>query len=311
MQRIILNKSTKNNLSTVVTIGNFDGIHLGHQELFKTLSDVAHKNNCRTIVITFEPLPLEYFCDQLQKLRQPRLSLLRDKINILQHLGYIDEVIVLHFNSFVANLTPQEFIVNVLKNKLNVRHAVIGYDFKFGKNGTGNADDLKEHGITVHEINPYLKNKQLISSSIIRDLAAHNQLDKIKSYLGRNLQYTSRVVYGKQLGRKYNVPTINLSLGRNRPALHGIYVAQVYIDGTSYNAVASIGKNPTTSKLERYNLEAHLLGVNLDLYGKIATVEILEFMRDEAEFIDLDTLFKQIHIDIANAKEYFEIMNRK
>lgn len=306
MQKIILNKPTEDNAAAVVTIGNFDGMHLGHQELFKKSSEIAHKNNYRVIVITFEPLPLEYFCDQLQKSRQPRLSLLRDKINVLQNLGYIDEVLILHFNSSIANLTPQEFIVKILKNKLNVKHAVIGYDFKFGKNGTGNADDLTEYGIIVHEINPYLKNELLISSSIIRELATHNKLAKIKSYLGRNLQYTSRVIYGNQLGRKYNVPTINLSLGKNIPALHGIYIARVHIDGASYNAVVSIGKNPTTNKHDRYNLEAHLLGINLDLYGKIATVEILKFMREEAKFIDLGTLFKQIHIDVANAWQYFE-----
>ena len=304
MQRIIINKNNKK--IAIATIGCFDGIHLGHQELFKSMAKIASANNYKTIVITFEPLPLEYFYDQLDKPRLTRLSLLRDKVDILKNLGYIDEVVVLHFNSSIANLNPKEFIAQILKERLNIAHIVIGYDFKFGKNGTGNTNDLKEDGIIVSEIRPYLQNEQLISSSILRNLASQNQLSIIKNYLGRNLQYTARIIYGKQLGRKYNVPTINLNLGRNKPALHGIYVAVVHIEGVTYNAVASIGKHPTTdNKSERYHLEAHLLDVNLNLYGKIAMVEILEFLRHEEKFTNLDTLFRQIHLDIEKSRQYF------
>lgn len=310
MQRIILNKKINStdgkNKAGVIAIGNFDGLHSGHQELLKQMRNVALENNYRTIVITFEPLPHEYFFDEKNKPRLPRLSFLRDKISILQRLGYIDEVVVIHFNASVANLTAKDFIQKILKQKLNVCHAVIGYDFKFGKDGKGSLDDLVANGINVACIPPYQINNSLISSSMLRELATQNQLSTIKYYLGRNLQYTARVVYGKQLGRKYNVPTINLDLGRNKLALHGVYIALVHIEGVAYNAAVNIGKNPTTTdRLEQSHLEAHLLDVNINAYSKIATVEILEFLRPEEKFIDLDALFKQIHVDIENTRKYF------
>lgn len=310
MQRIVFNPVETSKTESVVTIGNFDGLHLGHQELLRKMHDVARQNNYRTIVITFEPLPLEYFFDQGQKPRLPRLSFLRDKVGILQKLSYIDELVIIHFNAAIANLSPQDFIRKVLQQQLNVCHAVIGYDFKFGKNGIGCKQDLVQSGINVTNVEPYLVKNTLISSSLLRDLANNNELSKIREYLGRNLHYTGRVIYGKQLGRQYNVPTINLSLGQNKPALQGIYIARVSIEGSSYNAVASIGQNPTTSKALRYNLEAHLLDVDMDLYGKIATVEILAFMRSEEKFIDLDTLFRQIHLDIQKTREYFTLLHR-
>lgn len=119
------------------------------------------------------------------------------------------------------------------------------------------------------------------------------------------MHYTSRVIHGNHLGRKYGVPTINLCLGKNKPAVWGIYVAYVYIDGIRYNAIASIGKNPTISDLDGYKLEAHLFDIDLNLYGKVATVEILEFLREELKFDNLELLFKQIYTDLDNARQYF------
>lgn len=317
MQRIILNKDMNfsicgndikqaNGKGAVVAIGNFDGLHLGHQKLLKRMRDIARENNYRSIVITFEPLPLEYFFDGKGKERLPRLSFLRDKVRFLQNSGYIDEVVLIHFNASIANLNARDFICNILQKKLNVCHAVIGYDFKFGKDGKGSKEDFIANGINITCVPPYQVNNTLISSSMLRELAAQNQLSTIKHYLGRNLQYTARIIYGKQLGRKYNVPTLNLSLGQNKLALHGVYIALVYIEGTVYNAAVNIGKNPTTTNgVEQHHLEAHLLDVTVNAYGKIATVEILEFLRDEEKFTDLDILFKQIHVDVKNTREYF------
>jgi riboflavin kinase / FMN adenylyltransferase len=291
---------------SVVTIGSFDGLHLGHQELFKQMEAIAVKYNYRTIVITFEPLPLEYFLQKENKARLPRLSMLRDKVRILKKLGYIDEVVVIHFNALVAALTADDFIQKILKQKLNTCHAVVGYDFKFGKDGRGTAVDLINNGINVTNIGSYQIKDTLVSSSRLRELALNNQLAKIKAYLGRNLQYTARVIYGKQLGQKYKVPTLNLSLGRNKLALHGIYVAWVYLQETRYNAVVSIGTNPSTSDDEDYHLEAHLLDKTVNAYGMIATVEILMFLRAEKKFMDLTSLFQQIKLDIEEAKQYFQ-----
>ena len=305
MYRIIINPAQDKLQPSVVTIGNFDGVHLGHQQLFLTLNEEARQKGYRRIAITFEPLPHEYFCDNKHEQRLTRLSLLRDKFAILKWLGLIDELIVLHFNSSVAALTPDVFISNILKERLNTRHVVIGHDFRFGKGGAGSVDTFTQAGISSTVVPAYMQHGQRISSSMIREFAKHNNLAMAKNYLGRNLQYTSKIIHGNKMGRKFGVPTINLGLGRNRPALWGIYIAKVHINNIAYDAVASIGKNPTINDLDIYKLEAHLLNVDLDLYGKIATVEILSFLRSERKFDDLDSLFKQIHQDLQDAGDYF------
>ena len=306
MYRIIINKPKQDNQKAIVTIGNFDGMHSGHKQLFLTLDMKAKLHNYRRIVITFEPLPHEYFCDVKREQRLTRLCLLRDKFLILQEWSLIDELVVLHFNASVANLSPEMFIRTILQLSLNVQEAVVGHDFRFGKNGAGTVADFTRLGIVCTEVPPFCENSERISSSLIRSHARENNLAMVKSYLGRNIRYTSRVIHGNKTGRKFGVPTINLSLGRNRPALWGVYVALVHIEQATYPAIAGIGKNPTTNELDVYKLEAHLLDVDLDLYGKIATVEILHFVRDERKFDDLDSLFAQIHQDIQDARDYFE-----
>lgn len=305
MQRIILNPNSNNFTQSVATIGNFDGVHLGHQKLLIHLQKIKEECNYRSVVIIFEPQPLEYFLQKNGAESPSRLSFLRDKVRFFQRLGYIDEVIVLHFNEHIANIEPSTFINSILKDKLKVCHLVIGHDFKFGKDALGTKNDLVASGIKVSEIEPYLKDGVLVSSSLIRNLGKKNELSQIKKLLGRNLQYTRRVVHGGKIGSKNDVPTINLSLGQNIPALHGIYVVLVHIDEKCYPAVASIGKHPTTNTGDKYNLEAHLLDVSLYLYGKIATIEILSFLREEIKFNNLEDLFKQIKLDIAKTREYF------
>ena len=312
MYKISVNDDVRVNSrgNSVITIGNFDGIHAGHMQLIDKMNIVAQNNSLKRILITFEPLPLEYFADIRHEDRFSRLSLLRDKYLILRNqsksdASYVDELVILHFNSKIANLSYADFIESFLIRELNCSHIVIGHDFKFGKGGIGNIENLSEFGLNVSVLPPYYVDKKRVSSSLIRQYANDNQLTMVKKYLGRNLHYTSRVIHGNHLGRKFGVPTINLCLGRNKPALWGIYVAYVYIDGVRYNAVASIGKNPTVSILDVYKLEAHLLGVDLNLYGKVATVEILHFLREERKFDGLDILFEQIYKDLANTRLYF------
>ena len=303
MFRILINEAISKDTSSVATIGNFDGLHLGHLELFKELNQIA--NGRKRIAITFEPLPLEYFLDSKKQQRLHRLSLLRDKFYLFKAQNLIDELVVLHFNNSIAKLSPKEFIQNILKDKLNIKHVVVGHDFKFGHGGRGSTKDFTENAIQSTIIEPFMINETRVSSSVIREVASNNNLDLVASYLGRNLTYTARIIHGNKMGRKFGVPTINLAIGRNRPVVHGIYIANVYIDNIRYNAVASVGKNPTTNALDIYKLEAHLLDIDLDLYGKIATVEILKFIRHEQKYDDLDTLFKQIHQDITDTRNYF------
>lgn len=305
MYRINLTPQNSDRYS-VVTIGNFDGVHLGHMCLLGKLNQIGAKHNLRRIVITFEPSPADFFNTFNGVARQPRLSLIRDKLGRLKGGGILDELVVLKFNRTLAETTADEFVEKYLIQQLNIKHIVIGHDFKFGKNALGNISNFKAKNIVTTIVEPFQIDGTRVSSSVIRQCALTNDLTAVKRYLGHNLHYTSRVIYGNQLGRKYGVPTINLCLGNNVPALWGIYLAYVYIDGVKYNAVASIGKNPTVSNVDSYKLEAHLLDVDLNLYGKIATIEILSFMRSEVKFVDLNSLFTQIHQDISAAKDYFK-----
>lgn len=319
MHRVLLNNQIisndiksniqANDLKAVVTIGNFDGLHLGHVQLLTIVSKIAVSSGLRRVVITFEPSPQDYFSDYNNKPRLPRLSLLRDKVLLLKQLDLVDELVIIKFNSQVANLTPDEFITDCLLAQFKVAHVVIGHDFRFGWNKAGNAEYFSKYKIVTTVTDPVVLLGNRVSSSLIRDLANHNQLAEIRVYLGRNIQYTSRVIHGNHIGRTLGVPTINLCLGRNMPALWGIYLAYVYIDNVRYNAVASIGKNPTVSSKGVHQLEAHLLDVDLDLYGKIATIEILEFMRAELKFDNMHDLVLQMQMDLLQARDSFSALN--
>lgn len=306
MYRIKLTSNQiKSNQHIIATIGNFDGVHNGHKQLLAQLSNEAKSINAWRILITFDVLPREYFSDKSDTLRLPRIGLLRDKVEIVRKSGLVDEIVILHFSKHLAHLPATEFANNILKDKLSISHMIVGHDFRFGSGAHGDINDLRNAGIHCVEFAELKHNQVRISSSLIRELASEQSLKIIRDYLGHNISFTSRVVYGNQLGRQYGVPTINLNLRRIRPVLWGIYTGFVYIEGNRYNGVISIGKNPTVSDGKVYKVEAHLLDVDLNLYGKIATVEILHYLRPELKFTDIDTLFTQIHKDMQDARDFF------
>ena len=294
----------------IATIGNFDGLHLGHLELLEQLNQHAKQTGAWRMLITFDVLPHEYFADKIGVLRAPRIGLLRDKINFLKEHHLVDEVVILHFNHSIASLSSYQFIQQILQHKLGVKEMIVGHDFRFGYLAKGNIHDLRKNGIVTWEFAELKFNQVRISSSLIRELATEQNIELIRRYLGHNICYTSRVVYGNQIGRKYGVPTINLNLRKIRPVLWGIYTGYVYIEGQRYQGVISIGKNPTVSDGKIYKVEAHLLDVDLDLYNKIACVEILHYLRSEVKFSDLESLFAQIHKDMSDAREFFALCDK-
>lgn len=309
MYRVIINPNINTHIAAIAAIGSFDGLHLGHISLLKRLNGIAKDYNYRKVMITFQPLPSEYFALNKERSTLLKLGLLRDKFAILQQLELIDELVIIRFNQVFRNMAPQQFIAQFLKNKLKVKHVVVGHDFRFGKNASGSVDDFRANKIDVTVVSQFNIDGNRVSSSLIRNFASNNNLVQVKKYLGRNLRFTSKVIYGNKLGRRFGVPTINLSLGHTYPALWGIYVAYVYIDKVRYGAVASIGKNPTVSLEDSYKLEAHLLDIDLNLYGKIAVVEFLCFLRPERRFSNLDKLFIQIRQDMQEARDYFVKIN--
>jgi riboflavin kinase/FMN adenylyltransferase len=295
-----------------LTIGNFDGVHRGHQALLKKLVQTAKEKNIQSCVMTFEPHPIEFFAPE----KAPsRILSLRDKLEALAEVG-IDQVLVVHFNQHFANLSPTEFVEKILVNGLQVQSILIGDDFHYGAKRAGNFSSLCEagqkYGFTVERMETLEENNQRISSSATREALKQGDLSLARQFLGRPYMLSGHVLHGQKLGRTLGFPTLNVSLAnklhRRKPAAQGIFIAQVH--GLSDNplpAVASLGQRPTVDDSGRYLLEVHIFNFNQSVYGKLVRIELLEKIRDEAKYNDLETLKNAIDQDATAAKNYFEI----
>ncbi len=295
-----------------LTIGNFDGVHRGHQALLKKLVATAKAQNLQSCVMTFEPHPIEYFAPE----KAPsRILSLRDKLEALAKVG-IDQVLVVHFNQHFANLSPDEFVKTILVQGLQVKSILIGDDFHYGAKRAGNFSSLQEagkaEGFNVERMDTLTESNERISSSAIRTALEQGHLEKARQLLGRPYMLSGHVLHGQKLGRSLGFPTLNISLAnklhRRKPAAQGIFIAQVH--GLSDNplpAVASLGQRPTVDDSGRYLLEVHIFNFNQSVYGKLVQIELIEKIRDEEKYNDLEALQNAIWQDALAAKNYFEI----
>ncbi|MDR6585819.1 bifunctional riboflavin kinase/FAD synthetase [Herbaspirillum frisingense] len=294
-----------------LTIGNFDGVHLGHQALLARVREAAGKLGLDAAVMTFEPHPREFFA-QLAGTpeRTPaRIANLRDKLQSLADSG-IDRVVVEHFGSHFAALSPQDFIEKILVQGLHVRWLMVGDDFCFGARRAGTLDTLIEagrrHGFEVHALPTVTNAGVRISSSAVRAALAEGDFDLSRQLLGHPYAISGRVVHGKKLGRTIGFPTLNMRVGHKRPALSGIFVVQVHgLAEQALPAVASLGVRPTVDDSGRVLLETHLLDFQGDCYGKLVRVEFLQKLRDEEKYVDLPTLTTAIARDVDHARAWF------
>lgn len=290
----------------VATIGNFDGVHLGHQHVLTQLADKAKELNCPCTVITFEPQPLEYFAP---KSAPARLMRLRDKVQALQRQE-VDRLLCLRFNQALANMPYQEFIEQVLVKGLGVRYLVVGDDFRFGKNREGTFQHLVEAGkqyqFEVVNMPTFNVVGERVSSTRIRKALEAGQFDKAETMLGQYYKITGRVAHGEKLGRELGFPTANIHIHRKVTPLHGIYVVKVFgLGGRLIEGVASIGTRPAVNG-KKVILEVFLFNFNEIIYGKQLEVNFLKKLRDELPFDSLDALKEQIAIDVEQAKQFFE-----
>jgi riboflavin kinase/FMN adenylyltransferase len=297
-----------------LTIGNFDGVHRGHQALLKKLVQTAKEKNIQSCVMTFEPHPIEYFAPE----KAPaRILNLRDKLEALAEVG-IDQVLVIHFNQLFANLSPDDFVKKILVDSLKVQSILIGDDFHYGSKRAGNFSNLVEaglkYGFSVENMTTFEENQVRISSSAIRSALSQGDLRLARQLLGRPYMLSGHVLHGQKLGRTLGFPTLNVSLANKlqlrKPAAEGIFIAQVH--GLSDNplpAVASLGQRPTVDDSGRYLLEVHVFNFNQSVYGKLVRIELIKKIRDEEKYNDLETLQNAINQDAALAKNYFEINN--
>jgi riboflavin kinase/FMN adenylyltransferase len=289
----------------VLTIGNFDGVHAGHQMVLNALIKQAKEFDLPAIVMCFEPQPIEYF----RGADAPaRISTARDKIEQLEQAG-VDELYLIRFNHSLANMSAQQF-VEMLYQQLKVKHLIVGDDFCFGKNRQGNFDYLlkagEAHGFTVQRSNSLLIDKERVSSTLLRDALENGQLNKAAIYLGRQFSLSGRVMHGHKRGRELGFPTANIRVKNRKSPLNGVFAVTITLEsGLVYEGVANVGTRPSIEETSAVLLEAHLFDFSGDLYGQRVKVSFYKKLRQEKKFDGLEQLKQQIVLDSQQAKTYF------
>ncbi|CCE25242.1 bifunctional riboflavin kinase/FAD synthetase [Methylotuvimicrobium alcaliphilum] len=288
----------------VLTIGNFDGLHLGHRAVIDKLARQGRGMGLPSVALIFEPQPLEYF----QGRNAPsRLTRLREKI-IQFSASPIDRVLILRFNRYFADLEAEAFIEDILLKRLNVKYLVVGDDFHFGKARRGNFAMLKEKGLEfgfqVEDTPSYQLDGHRVSSTMIRDALGEGDLDYAASMLGRSYSVCGRVAYGDKIGRTIGFPTANIQLSRKNTPIEGVFaVVMTGIDGREIPGVANVGTRPTVGGGSKVILETHLFDFNRDIYGHYVEVHFKKKIRNEMRFPSLTELKAQIVNDVAEAKK--------
>ena len=285
---------------SAVTIGSFDGVHLGHQQLVAALDRHAKAHGLESTVITFEPQPREFFDPQGAP---ARLSALTDKVRRLAALG-VDHLVVLPFDRHLRSLTADAFVRKVLIDRLDARWVQVGDDFRFGNDRKGDAAFLRQYDFEVAELPSQRLGEARISSTVIRQCLAEGQMQQAARLLGEPYTLMGRVIYGRQLGRTIGVPTANILLRHPKLATTGVFAVQAESNGRVWQGVANLGPKPTVND-ERYWLEVHLLDDAPNLYGQRLEVQLLHKLRGVERFDTLDALKQQIQADIQATRAWF------
>ena len=292
----------------VLTIGNFDGVHTGHNVVINKLAEKGKLLGLPVVVMIFEPQPLEFF---LKDNAPSRLTRLREKILHVQHLP-VDYFLIASFNQQFANMDPEYFIQEILVQRLNVKYLVVGDDFHFGKARRGNFSLLQvageQYNFKVTDTASYAVKGNRVSSTLIRDALSNGDLDKAKSLLGRDYSVCGRVVHGEKLGRKIGFPTANVQMLRKNTPIQGVFaVTMTGIGDQPIYGVANVGTRPTVDGGAKVLLETHLFNFDRDIYGKYVEVHFKHKIRSEMHFQSLDDLKQQIQMDTAQAKTLLQI----
>ncbi|HEU4601754.1 MAG TPA: bifunctional riboflavin kinase/FAD synthetase [Steroidobacteraceae bacterium] len=285
-----------------LTIGAFDGIHLGHQEMLRVLRVEAQRYNVPAVVLSFEPTPREFFAKENAP---ARLTRFREKFALLQRFG-VDRFVCLRFDAQLRSLSKDQFIAGIVCSKLGARHVIVGHDFRFARNLEGTVESLREsgahHGFGVTEVAPFKVGDERVSSSAVRGALERGELEHARRLLGRRYCMTGKVIHGAKLGRKLGYPTANLRLHRRTSPLLGVFAVRASGAGLqNAPAVASLGTRPVVNGQELL-LEVHVFDADLDLYGAYLDVEFVAKLRDEQWFASMDELVRQMDRDAAAAR---------
>lgn len=289
----------------VATIGNFDGVHLGHQAVLGQLAEKADDLGLPGVVIIFEPQPMEYFAPHKAA---ARLTRFREKIHALRRYS-VDRVLVLRFDQQFAALSASAFIEQILVQGLDVRHLVVGDDFRFGNGRSGDFDLLceagRQHDFEVVNMHTFYINDERVSSTRIREALLAGKLHKAEQLLGRPYRMSGRVAHGHKRGRSINYPTANIHLHRHSTPIMGVYAVEMFgIAGEPLAGVANIGSRPTVDGT-RTLLEVHLFDFDRDIYGCHVDIQFVEKIRDEQRFDSFEQLREQINKDAGQARRIF------
>ncbi len=303
MHLLTLNPCNANSPS-VVTIGNFDGLHLGHQQLIEAVKQQAQASDAASAVVLFEPQPLEFLCSSCAP---PRLMSLGEKLHGLRQLG-VHRVGLVHFDACFAKFSPEQFVQAVLVDKLHSVGVWIGDDFRFGYQRAGNVEVLKhlgeQQGFSVAQTPSFTLDGRRLSSTWLREKLAQADMTQAAQVLGRPYSIRGRVVHGQKLGRTIGFPTLNIVF-RQKPAVLGVFVVRIHgLDGRVLTGVANIGQRPTLDG-QQHRLEVHVFDWQGDVYGARVTIELCHQLRAEQKFTSLDALKNQIQQDVAYAKAWY------
>lgn len=292
--------------SCALAIGNFDGVHRGHQALLAHVVEAAHRLDVASAVMTFEPHPRELLAPE----RAPaRIANVRDKLEALQTFG-IERVYIMHFNHRFAAITAENFIAEIVARALQTRWLMVGDDFRFGTKRAGDFALLQrtasEFGFEVQRMPPFELDRARVSSSAVRTALATGNLLQAEALLGHRYAISGRVLHGRKLGRTLGFPTLNLRISHRRrmqrPAVHGVFAVRVHgLASTPLPAVASVGQRPTVDDSGRWLLEVHVFNFDRDAYGQRVRVEFIERLRDEASYTTLEELTEAIRADAVQA----------
>jgi riboflavin kinase/FMN adenylyltransferase len=283
-------------------VGNYDGVHLGHQQMIARLKRRAAELQCAATVLVFEPSSKEFIDPEGAP---PRLTRWREKFLALAAQG-VDRLVTLRFDECTRAMSPQCFVDELIVGALGTRHMIVGNDFRYGSNAAGTIATLTEagrlHGFAVEQIEPFIVDSVRVSSTAIRERLEQGDFPAAARFLGRRYSMLGRVVHGQRLGRTLGFPTANLRLGRRKPPVRGILAVRVHgIEAHALAAVASLGTRPTVNGVEPL-LEVHIFDFAGDLYGRRIEVEFVARLRDEVKFASLDAMMVQMRRDAVQAR---------
>ena len=292
---------------TIVTIGTFDGVHIGHQKIIEKLIQGSKNSDCESLILTFFPHP-RMILHEASSIKL--LNTINEKSGFLKKMG-LDNLVIHPFDIKFSNLSAEEFVKTILVDSFNIQKIIIGYDHRFGKNRAANIDDLiafgDKYGFEVEQISAQEVDSVSVSSTKIRDAIANGTMAVANEYLGYNYLLSGKIIKGKQLGRTIGFPTANIKIEENYKLIpkNGVYIVKSIIQEKTFFGIMNIGLNPTVNG-EDLSIEVHFLDFNIAIYNTEITVSVIDRIRDEQKFSSIDLLKAQIQKDKNNAISYIE-----